>query len=345
MEEIRKMSTVEEPSLLESLSISSLVLAELMDVEHRFLTRNIESKLEMMVGDEDFEVVNGYFAESTYMDSYGRSYKSYNITRKGCDVLANKMQGKKGMKFTVAYVEKFYIMEQELKTKQIDGYKALGEKAIANLKFDVSNLKNENEYLKDTIEANNKHFENTSGLKDRRIADLEAQLAKYKGVQLDVTVKGREEIPAPVKTVEPILIEVKEEKKKTKKSEGKKERVARLLREYDFTVPPHDNPMKSDKHLPDGVFDLSVTHVCNRGNWGLKPADMNVLLEAFGLQVPIGNNERRLVEKYEGLGYGRTVRTNKSDYQSFYGLRWSEAGFKYIGKIINMNKNVLDIFK
>ena len=100
----------------------------------------------------------------------------------------------------------------------------------------------------------------------------------------------------PIKTVEPILIETKKEKKKAKKNEGKKDRVVRLLSEYDFTIPPHDNPMRSDKHLPNSVFELSVTHMCNRGKWGLKPADMNLLLEVFGLQIPIGNNERALVE-------------------------------------------------
>lgn len=343
MEENNEMSNARDLKNLEVLTLNTVELAPILETEHRNLMRKIRTYISHLV--KNGKNVEEYFLESNYSNSVQRDFACYEVTKEGCDLLAHKFQGEKGTMFSTAYIKKFYSMEQELKTKQIDGCKALGEKAIANLMFDVSNLKNENEYLKDTIEANNKHFENTLSLKDRRIADLEVQLAKYDGVQLDVTIKGRKEISTPIKTVEPILIEAKKEKKKTKKSEGKKERVARLLREYDFTIPPHDNPMKSDKHLPDSVFDLSVTHLCNRGKWELKPADMNVLLEAFGLQVPIGNNERRLVEKYEGLGYGRTVRTNKSDYQSFYGLRWSEAGFKYIGKIINMNKNVLDIFK
>lgn len=39
---------------------------------------------------------------------------SYYLTRKGCDMIANKMTGEKGTLFTAAYVTRFHEMEDEL---------------------------------------------------------------------------------------------------------------------------------------------------------------------------------------------------------------------------------------
>ena len=53
-----------------------------------------------------------FFIEGTYQDSTGRTLRKYDLTRKGCDMVANKMTGEKGVLFTASYVIKFEEMEK-----------------------------------------------------------------------------------------------------------------------------------------------------------------------------------------------------------------------------------------
>ncbi|KLU65701.1 phage regulatory protein Rha [Desulfosporosinus acididurans] len=56
-----------------------------------------------------------FFIESAYSTSgNNRRYKHYFLTRKGCELVANKMTGEKGVLFTAAYVTKFNDMEKAL---------------------------------------------------------------------------------------------------------------------------------------------------------------------------------------------------------------------------------------
>lgn len=55
-----------------------------------------------------------FFIESTYLDKQGKQNPCYLITRKGCDMIANKMTGKKGVLFTAAYVTAFEEMSERL---------------------------------------------------------------------------------------------------------------------------------------------------------------------------------------------------------------------------------------
>jgi Rha family phage regulatory protein len=58
-----------------------------------------------------------FFIEGTYQDTTGRTLRKFDLTRKGCDMVANKMTGEKGVLFTAAYVTKFEEME---KTQAVD---------------------------------------------------------------------------------------------------------------------------------------------------------------------------------------------------------------------------------
>lgn len=63
-----------------------------------------------------------YFIESTYIDKKGETRKCYECTKMGCEMLANKMTGEKGILFTAKYVKKFNEMEQQLKYSTMDSY-------------------------------------------------------------------------------------------------------------------------------------------------------------------------------------------------------------------------------
>lgn len=55
-----------------------------------------------------------FFIESTYTDSKGEERPCYLCTKKGCDMIANKMTGKKGVIFTAKYTTAFEKMKDFL---------------------------------------------------------------------------------------------------------------------------------------------------------------------------------------------------------------------------------------
>ena len=54
--------------------------------------------------------LSDFFIPHTYTDSTGRTLPCYLLTKKGCDMVANKMTGEKGVLFTAAYVTAFENM-------------------------------------------------------------------------------------------------------------------------------------------------------------------------------------------------------------------------------------------
>lgn len=96
-------------------TIPSYEVSEMMETKHSKVIRMIE-------GDEDRVGiiptlrkaqmgVSKYFIESTYkVEGNNKTYKCYECTKLGCDMLANKMTGEKGILFTAKYVERFNEM-------------------------------------------------------------------------------------------------------------------------------------------------------------------------------------------------------------------------------------------
>ena len=56
-----------------------------------------------------------FFIDNSYIDAKGQVRPCYLITKKGCDMIANKLAGKKGTLFTAAYVTAFEEMNEQLK--------------------------------------------------------------------------------------------------------------------------------------------------------------------------------------------------------------------------------------
>ena len=65
--------------------------------------------------------VSDYFMESTYKDASGKTNKCYECTKMGCELLANKMTGEKGILFTAKYVAKFNAMEKSIELPSTEG--------------------------------------------------------------------------------------------------------------------------------------------------------------------------------------------------------------------------------
>lgn len=97
--------------------IDSRELAAMIGKRHDNLVRDIDGYVEVL-GHSSNLSFDSYFVESTYMAGTGKEYRCYHISRKGCEFVANKMTGKKGIQFTAAYIERFHEMEGQLKKAQ-----------------------------------------------------------------------------------------------------------------------------------------------------------------------------------------------------------------------------------
>lgn len=95
--------------------IDSREVAEMVEKNHKDLLRDIRGYIKIM---EKFTERNfapsDFFIEATYQDSTGRELPRFLITKKGCDMIANKLTGEKGVLFTAAYVTAFEEMRQAL---------------------------------------------------------------------------------------------------------------------------------------------------------------------------------------------------------------------------------------
>ena len=74
-------------------------------------------------------LLSDFFIESSYLNlTNNRKSKCYLVTKKGCELLATRQNGEKGILFSIAYVERFNAMEKELNSKSVHQYPELTEK-------------------------------------------------------------------------------------------------------------------------------------------------------------------------------------------------------------------------
>lgn len=100
--------TIKEPT------IDSREVAEMIDMRHTDLCRKIQHYINVM-GQNAKLRFDDFFRETTYTAGTGKNYTRYDVTRKGCEMIANKLTGEKGILFTAAYVERFHQMEDTIK--------------------------------------------------------------------------------------------------------------------------------------------------------------------------------------------------------------------------------------
>jgi len=90
----------------------SLQVAEMICKPHNDLMKSIRQYSEYL-GQGNFSLTD-FFIESTYVSDQNKTLPCYLITKKGCDMVANKMTGEKGVLFTATYVIRFDEMEKQL---------------------------------------------------------------------------------------------------------------------------------------------------------------------------------------------------------------------------------------
>ena len=103
-------------NIVQKNTITTLEIAEMMQIEHWKILRKLEGNEKLrgyikILNDNNIVVVD-YFIKSTYKDAKGEIRPCYLVTKLGCDFLANKFTGEKGVLFTAKYVKRFDEMEQ-----------------------------------------------------------------------------------------------------------------------------------------------------------------------------------------------------------------------------------------
>ncbi|GIO09704.1 antirepressor [Brevibacillus reuszeri] len=94
------------------LLVDSREVAEMIGARHADLLEKIDGYVKHLTNGK-FRSLD-YFNASTYKDGKGEIRPCYLLTRKGCDMVANKLTGEKGVWFTAAYVARFEEMERSI---------------------------------------------------------------------------------------------------------------------------------------------------------------------------------------------------------------------------------------
>lgn len=98
-------------------TIDSREVAEMIEVTHANLLKKIRVYEEILTKSKLTSL--DFFIPNEYQDAKGETRKCYLLTKKGCDMVANKLTGEKGVIFTARYVNRFEEMEKALSAPQI----------------------------------------------------------------------------------------------------------------------------------------------------------------------------------------------------------------------------------
>lgn len=103
-------------------TITTLEIAEMMGLPHYDILKKLEGTTNPDGSVKQVGIiptlgkgkipVTDYFIKSTYLTGQNKEMPCYEVTKLGCDFLANKFTGEKGILFTAKYVKRFDEMEK-----------------------------------------------------------------------------------------------------------------------------------------------------------------------------------------------------------------------------------------
>lgn len=100
-------------------TIDSREVAEMVGIQHKDLLKKVRYYQQILesakLRPQDFFIPNTYKVENN-----NKTYECYLLTKKGCEMVANKLTGEKGVIFTAKYVNRFAEMEQKIKIPKTD---------------------------------------------------------------------------------------------------------------------------------------------------------------------------------------------------------------------------------
>jgi Rha family phage regulatory protein len=92
--------------------IDSREVAELIGKAHSHLLRDIRGYITAMIENGLSKIgLSEFFLLSSYLNAQNKEMPCYLISKMGCELVANKLTGAKGVIFTVSYVKRFNELE------------------------------------------------------------------------------------------------------------------------------------------------------------------------------------------------------------------------------------------
>ena len=173
------MNNLKVVSINGQLVTDSREVAEMIGKRHDHLLRDIDGYVAVLVGAPNLGSQN-FFISSTF-ENRGKVYPCYQLTKKGCDMVANKLTGEKGVLFTAAYATRFEDMERQL--AQPNNTKLLLQSALEQEER-LEVVETDVKYLKDHMRINGPQEQrigaNARGKVMQCLGGIES--AAYKGI-------------------------------------------------------------------------------------------------------------------------------------------------------------------
>lgn len=121
-------------------AIDSREIAEMLEMKHYQILEKLEGTKTVKgiiptLTDHNF-VVSDYFQESSYKDASGKENKCYLFTKMGCEFIANKFTGEKGILFSARYVKRFNQMEETIQNTRPNLFEGISTELQAILMQD-----------------------------------------------------------------------------------------------------------------------------------------------------------------------------------------------------------------
>lgn len=111
MHSIESIFTKEKTDKVQT--ITSLEVAEMVEKQHNELLKDIRRYVEQL-GEGKIPHTD-FFIESTYVTEQNKTMPCFDVTKKGCEFIANKLTGVKGAVFTAKFINRFHEMEDYIK--------------------------------------------------------------------------------------------------------------------------------------------------------------------------------------------------------------------------------------
>lgn len=94
-------------------TIKSLEVADMVEKQHNELLKDIRRYVEQL--SEGKIPHSDFFIESIYVTEQNKTMPCFDVTKKGCEFIANKLTGVKGAVFTEKFINRFHDMEDYIK--------------------------------------------------------------------------------------------------------------------------------------------------------------------------------------------------------------------------------------
>lgn len=113
-------------------TITTMEIAEMMGMQHKSILRKLEGRTEkgkhikgyIEILGENQMVPSEFFIKSSYVNEQNETMPCYKVTKMGCEFLANKFTGEKGVLFTAKYIKRFHEMEEIIRgnTRSVEDF-------------------------------------------------------------------------------------------------------------------------------------------------------------------------------------------------------------------------------